>query len=293
MKTSHFNSWFNRVEELLLVHQLDPAVDEDACILRSECSCALGLYNLRTYKALLPYQCPLHPYTPLLGRINAVYEATILATLSPAVLKTMLQPEWNADLRGLCQSFFNIRHQPLISTIARKISSSFYWNTSLDDIYSIEDGSSWFSLAVEVISQTPDVHATDIDRRTALIVLIHDAAFLWFYHPLQMGSRRYNIGKPLISMHRTLEAWLDAMRQVGVDLNDYGRREMELFRQIDLNIIRIGGWLDALRLIGITYGPRPEDWRIHIDEPTDGFAGEFWELIEDKPLPIPGAWIDE
>lgn len=46
----------------------------------------------------------------------------------------------------------------------------------------------------------------------------------------------------------------------------------------------------SVYLIGFKYGPEPEDWDIYWDEPTDMFAGEFWELIENPPPQIPGAW---
>ncbi|RYP07837.1 hypothetical protein DL765_008990 [Monosporascus sp. GIB2] len=38
------------------------------------------------------------------------------------------------------------------------------------------------------------------------------------------------------------------------------------------------------------YGPEPEDWDVYWSEPTDEFAGDFWELVENPPLQVPGAW---
>lgn len=48
-----------------------------------------------------------------------------------------------------------------------------------------------------------------------------------------------------------------------------------------------------MRLASFKYGPRPEDWHLIWGVDSDEFAGEFWDLIENPPLRIPGGWVDD
>ena len=49
------------------------------------------------------------------------------------------------------------------------------------------------------------------------------------------------------------------------------------------------GWLDGkgrdwrdveVRIIGVRSGPKPRDWKILWNEPSDQFVGEFWRGVE-------------
>ncbi|KAK6853746.1 hypothetical protein PG995_010558 [Apiospora arundinis] len=44
---------------------------------------------------------------------------------------------------------------------------------------------------------------------------------------------------------------------------------------------------------GISYGPNPEDWRFWMADDTESFAGDFWELVDPRPLWMPGGWVEE
>ncbi|KAL3295253.1 Ankyrin repeat-containing protein [Colletotrichum asianum] len=51
-------------------------------------------------------------------------------------------------------------------------------------------------------------------------------------------------------------------------------------------------------LIGITYGPRPEHWKLWWAFEYEIFAGDFWRMveqpcIEDPELKVPGSWVEE
>ncbi|KAJ8067556.1 hypothetical protein OCU04_004896 [Sclerotinia nivalis] len=111
---------------------------------------------------------------------------------------------------------------------------------------------------------------------------------------------------------RQLLDWLEILQSANVDLEQYGKKEMLLFKRhqsescaplllktpvtsvtyyVDWGLVCEWGWTHVL---GFRYGPRPEDWNFWLSEPTDQFAGDFWSLIEDPPLAtfIPGAWVD-
>ncbi|KAK7996680.1 arginine N-methyltransferase 2 [Apiospora arundinis] len=44
---------------------------------------------------------------------------------------------------------------------------------------------------------------------------------------------------------------------------------------------------------GISYGPNAEDWRFWMADDTESFAGDFWELVNPRPLWMPGGWVEE
>ncbi|KAK3396273.1 hypothetical protein B0T20DRAFT_417304 [Sordaria brevicollis] len=48
----------------------------------------------------------------------------------------------------------------------------------------------------------------------------------------------------------------------------------------------------ALFLTGFTHGPRPEDWEIFWDPSVEDYVEDFWRMIENPPLAIPGSWVD-
>ncbi|RYP06038.1 hypothetical protein DL764_003401 [Monosporascus ibericus] len=101
-------------------------------------------------------------------------------------------------------------------------------------------------------------------------------------------------------------AWVGSLKAAGINVTGYGRREMELLRDATLTrdfvpcqeTYRVGPWRSpdpvwrgvSIRLMGYKYGPEPEDWDVYWSEPTDEFAGDFWELVENPPLQVPGTW---
>jgi len=39
------------------------------------------------------------------------------------------------------------------------------------------------------------------------------------------------------------------------------------------------------------YGPEPADW--HFERISDNYASEFWRLVEQEEVLMPGGWDDE
>lgn len=106
-------------------------------------------------------------------------------------------------------------------------------------------------------------------------------------------------------VERSLQYWLDDLREVGVDLNEYGKTELGILREID-RIKEIvypifGPNIDleddrhspsGCLLAAFTYGPEPKDWKFSWDLGCEEMVGEFWKLIDHPPLMMPGAWCD-
>lgn len=78
-------------------------------------------------------------------------------------------------------------------------------------------------------------------------------------------------------MEEAVAFWVKQCQQVGVDLCEYGRIELQRYRDVK-------DYLDSTELPvssvqTFAYGPEPSDWRIWYRQPGDLFAGEFWENI--------------
>lgn len=108
------------------------------------------------------------------------------------------------------------------------------------------------------------------------------------------------------SIPRLLRRWLETLKSSGVNLLLYGRKEYRLC-QANNSLLhqRFIAWtsrkqLHRVRLAGIVYGDLPQHWSmIWVDEP-DGFAGDFWNLVEPQDRAcqppsstVPGEWKDE
>ncbi|KXH42053.1 hypothetical protein CNYM01_08403 [Colletotrichum nymphaeae SA-01] len=97
-----------------------------------------------------------------------------------------------------------------------------------------------------------------------------------------------------------LRMWLEDVQISGHDLEEYGRREMEYFKcEARLREERLileydeSSYGTGMRLVSFTYGREPGDWDLIWSLEAEEYAGEFWDLIENPPLRIPGAWVDE
>lgn len=97
--------------------------------------------------------------------------------------------------------------------------------------------------------------------------------------------------------------WLEDVQSAGIDLEEYGRRELAIYlsssctlrHRRSFGLMRGYYWSDIqnMRLVSFEYGPRPEDWFLVWDTDACEFSGEFWDLLENPPLCIPGGWVDD
>lgn len=104
---------------------------------------------------------------------------------------------------------------------------------------------------------------------------------------------------------RCVTMWLEDLLSSGVNLMEYGEQEWTIFMKSDsLCELRwstfyydfhpfTGKRIEQRgpKLLYFTYGPHPSDWVFTWDPAVEGFVGEFWEMIESRPTPIPGEWI--
>ncbi|KAK1726841.1 uncharacterized protein BDZ83DRAFT_750560 [Colletotrichum acutatum] len=126
---------------------------------------------------------------------------------------------------------------------------------------------------------------------------------------------------------RVLRQWLRAIRDAGIDLLQYGIDEMRTLdsataadlrgafgaeamvasrRHVRNPLKRRESWMRAVdrehsrndlywipvRVIGLRYGSRLDDWRLWWAPEFEVFAADFWALV-DRPRPVmPGSWVE-
>ncbi|KAK1962144.1 hypothetical protein LY78DRAFT_266548 [Colletotrichum sublineola] len=109
-------------------------------------------------------------------------------------------------------------------------------------------------------------------------------------------------GKPRFAQKAFL-IWLEDLKAAGIDLAEYGRQELEIYLAHDSLQDRrwfygytiyfskpiTSGW----KLVEFTYGSEPRDWKFTWDLDAWEYSGDFWELVENPPLHIPGGWVDD
>lgn len=126
-----------------------------------------------------------------------------------------------------------------------------------------------------------------------------------------------------------LHKWLNLLQDAGVDLLEYGKREVLILHDIenstkgafDVDAIRDSRtmlrhpmrkgeplpkvtrktntnmrgeqyWV-PFRIIDLEIGPSPDDWKLKWAPEFEHMAGQFWRSIEkQKEAVMPGAWVD-
>lgn len=118
---------------------------------------------------------------------------------------------------------------------------------------------------------------------------------------------RHKITYRLVNCETALHAWLEIIRDCGIDLLEYGNQTKRVLRELggdyNFNIwrdvwgergwTRIPNGLFEVRLISFNYGSQPGDWKLWWSEPTDELVGNFWREMDPEPLWIPGSWVED
>lgn len=115
-------------------------------------------------------------------------------------------------------------------------------------------------------------------------------------------------------LNTALRNWLEDLSIAGVDLTEYGRTEKAIITSLstsEKSFITLCGslvhypslwfrtkhWdyyqIGQIKLESFTYGPKPTDWSYVWDYPTENFSGEFWEMIDNMSLKVPGSWVED
>ena len=166
----------------------------------------------------------------------------------------------------------------------------------------IED---WHVFLKHLVNAGADIHLKCTANRTPMMLAASIPAHI-FLRDFSDKYVRVELGFDTIAMI-VVRAWLKALLAAGVDLQRYGKAEKDLHLRGEVNrCFSSSYWLPGKgfelseykpeitwRLISFTYGPSPQDWQFWFSEPTDKFAGQFWNMIEHPELIMPGAWVND
>jgi len=111
-------------------------------------------------------------------------------------------------------------------------------------------------------------------------------------------------------MDYMIQSWVLEVLGLGLDLEVYGRKANALYKSTNIKIClrQNGGKSDPswipLRMISLTYGPRPQDWHFSWSNPLDEWADDFWQVVargeedsgstsQDSPMHVPGSWCED
>ncbi|ETS76744.1 hypothetical protein PFICI_12131 [Pestalotiopsis fici W106-1] len=175
-----------------------------------------------------------------------------------------------------------------------------------------ETSKKWALVASEVLPLVDNYHelapvAAGDKFRTPLFASLFISLIPWPTPKAQNRSRNVSLSKRLQHMETGIKAWLQVLKDAGVNLQEYGERERELFnlesyeRGFQMYSGEEVSWCDYLRrdlvLIGFQHGQEVNDWKLWWSEHTDVYAGDFWNLIESSvgssDQRVPGAWVED
>ena len=167
-----------------------------------------------------------------------------------------------------------------------------------------------------------DVNSHGETRFSGLLWTILSAWTRWSLYKKQIGKESQRAGyyelfrlppnDEIYLINTSLRSLLVDLHHCGMDLNAYGHLELEIMGSIGPDEYSEGSQFHPYhkmlpseacrdtalkpavpRLETFKFGPLPDDWVFYWDWGTEAFAGEFWTMVEDPQLIIPGSWVDD
>ena len=131
---------------------------------------------------------------------------------------------------------------------------------------------------IELINYGAPLHY--IDARFYTPLLVHFWS-LFETLPSPDDSEDASISKVSESLYLALIDWLESLQECGVNLEEYGEKEVDLRDQGQVSWSFNTKRNAIVALTYLTYGPLPSDWKV------------TW-VLRDKETPyIPGGWIGD
>lgn len=93
-----------------------------------------------------------------------------------------------------------------------------------------------------------------------------------------------------------VKIWLSELQKAGVDLEFYGAAEKAIFAKLCLDPLgnkpTVSYGENVFRVSSLDYGPSVDDWKLWWVEESryDDYLAEFWHMVENPELFMPGAW---
>lgn len=99
-------------------------------------------------------------------------------------------------------------------------------------------------------------------------------------------------------LQSAIRSWVKILYANGVNLLEYGHRGRcsgfyDREGRIPRRAQQAGHRYTYFRVVGITYGALPEQWKVWWSVYDLEHAGDFWRMVENPVLSIPGGWKDD
>lgn len=182
-----------------------------------------------------------------------------------------------------------------------------------------KDWTQWSELLIELISATDNLHLMKPYRwrrpHDFSEINCEPTTFLLCF--FRVVNKVYDGYDPRIRMKTRLSILLGMLTSCGVDLEEFGRREFDIWehkygakhmRSISCVNVLDWNWTESqclgdgwyyprwtnASMVAIHYGPKQEDWFIEWDRYWD-YAEVFWNMVENvvEVEVMPGSWIDD
>lgn len=272
--------------------------------------------NAYSLALFLPYLQPGHYDLPIERRLMSISYIPF-PIFEPDSLRHLLWADGRVrpdDIQALDQ---------LEISLLRFIASRYSY-----DRYRLHDHSatlqSWRPFAMEVIQLTTLLHSIyrpenesilgwGLSGGTALYTVIGGDHYVGCFEAYcDSGTFGEIVESWRRKTERALRHWLEDLKSCGIDLNEYGRTETNIF--LDHEWVRSQVYIykpqvgrpngsgvrfdmvpsaPFFRLNGFSYGPEPQDWKFDWEMEYGEMVAEFWDLIEDPPVKMIGAWVDD
>lgn len=187
------------------------------------------------------------------------------------------------ELESSNVSLLSIAMRSLDNTLRRSHSQP-EWNQLLRELILLTDDHSVYSKDFKFNSKTG--WEDSVPQGTALWACIY-FTYVYGWHSGKRNS-------PVRHIQKRVFSWLKMLRECNVDLLSYGQREHEIIfggarKRHEIRVWNKGSWMWT----GFAWGPNPEDWTIHLDRVVERFVGDFWHMVDNPYLHVPGAWVDD
>lgn len=145
-----------------------------------------------------------------------------------------------------------------------------------------------------LIVQGANLHNISSEHSTPFLDFLQGLVF----YPMELSVSDFDDMQPMeLSRHELgdqsprpslLKIWLDCLQESGLDLEEYGRKE------VDLHLQGLVSWTwlpydpkpdRAWFLTSLTYGPSPSDWK--------GTVVYRHKRVAESPGRMPGGWTEE
>lgn len=261
------------------------------------CACTSCYNSLTLLKVSQSYECPRHNVCSLESRIARAFHVACNWGV-PDVFVSLLQPEWQENARSVCETSSAVF--PLISMVALRIGDESRRSCDASEYKCLV---SWSTLAEDIIRNSSDLHIIcptlkmtckfeadfTIDSMSPLVTVVTSGVQTTYSSLQDFFEDRIGL----------LSIWLHLCANAGVNLFEYGRREMNMLLEdgatchaCSPEIVGNEGSAQKVKvcLTGFKYGDTSKDWDILWSETT---VPPFSGLQATSRYNIPGAWVED